>query len=342
MNDRISVVIPAYNAAGTVKATLDSLFAQTVTPSEIIVVDDGSRDATREVLEAYRDRVTLLFQTNSGPSATRNRGVREAHGDWVAFCDADDVWHPEKLQVLTRVLAQCRDDLVFHDFWTIVDDRVVEPRATHSAGTMFPIFREVAVSIPEILPDHRRVDTGTTAFPIVDTWSGQPFRWLIVGNFLMPSTVAMRRSSFLAAGGFDPEFRYAEDTEFFLRFGKQAGFTWIDASLCGYRQAPGTLLTGNMLPTIRNGTRAVVKHCIDDAEVLRSDRRWVSRAVSRRLSRLAYFCLTELQTAEAWQHATHALSYSWRDRRAWGVAVASRLPVAWLRAARRVKARLVG
>jgi hypothetical protein len=66
----------------------------------------------------------------------------------------------------------------------------------------------------------------------------------------------------------------------------------------------------------------------------------VSRAVSRRLSRLAYLCLTELLTAEAWQHATRALRFNWRDRRAWGVACASRLPVAWLRAARRAKASL--
>lgn len=339
MSARCSVVVPAYNAAGTIAATLRSLLEQTVPAFEIIVVDDGSRDRTGEVVAEFGDRVRLISQANSGVSVTRNRGVAEARGDWVAFCDADDLWHPEKLQVVTAVLELAPPvDLVFHDFWTIIDDRLVDSRATHSPDTLFPLFREVKTSIPQILPQRGSVRTASTAFPVVDTWTGHAFRWLMLGNFLMPSTVAVRRAAFVQVGGFDPEFRHAEDTEFFLRFSKSAAFLWVDAALTGYRRAAGSLLTSNMFPTTLNGTRAVVKHCVEDAAVYRHDRQWVGRAVARRFSRLAYFCLTELRVREAREYAWTAIRYDWTNRRAWSVAFGAALPSPVLEGIRRFKA----
>lgn len=335
---RISAVVPAYNAARTVAATLDSLLAQSSPPCEIVVVDDGSRDDTRTALEPYADRAKLVFQANGGVSAARNRAVQEASGDWLAFCDADDLWHADKLRVVAAAIDAAPDvDLVFHDFWTFDGDRVVEERATHSAGTMFPLFKEVDISIPRILDQRRRIETGSAAFPVVDAWFGHALRWLMVGNFLMPSTVLVRRSAFLACGGFDANFRYAEDTEFFLRYAKATPFLWIDAALTGYRRAPGTLLTGNMLPTILNATRAVEAHCIGDRAVVESDPKWVTSAVARRFSRLAYYCLSELLIPEARQHARTSLRYDRWNRRAWKVALATLLPVSLLRLARSMK-----
>jgi glycosyltransferase involved in cell wall biosynthesis len=336
---KISVVVPAYNAARTVAQTLDALLAQTSPADDIVVVDDGSKDHSREVLEPYRGRVHLVFQANGGVSAARNRGVAEATGEWVAFCDADDVWHPEKLRVMRAVLASRHDvDLVFHEFWTLVDGRVAEPRATHSPQTMFPLFREFDISLPRILRDHRTVATGTVEFGDVDTWHGSAFRWLMLGNFLMPSTVMMRRLAFDAAGGFDAGFRYAEDTEFFLRFGKERRMVWVDCPLTGYRREAGTLLTGNMYPTIRNATRAVEKHCVDDLSVYNGpDAAWVRRAVARRFTRLAYYCLSELNRGEARRHASTALKHHPTDPRAWGVWLGSLVPTPALTAVRRLR-----
>lgn len=336
---KISVVVPAYNAARTVAQTLDALLAQTSPADDIVVVDDGSNDHTREVLEAYRDRVHLVFQANDGVSAARNRGVAETHGEWVAFCDADDVWHPEKLKVMRAVLASRQDmDLVFHEFWTLVAGQVAEARATHSPHTMFPLFREFDISLQRILPVHRAVETGTREFGTVDTWSGSGFRWLMLGNFLMPSTVMMRRTAFDAAGGFDADFRYAEDTEFFLRFGKARTMVWADCPLTGYRREAGTLLTGNMYPTIRNAVRAVERHCVDDVSVYQGpDADWVRRAVARRYTRLAYFCLSELNPAEARQHARTAIGHRPTDAGAWGIWLGSLVPKSVLAAARRLR-----
>jgi glycosyltransferase involved in cell wall biosynthesis len=335
---RISVVVPAYNAAKTVAETLDALLAQSLPATDIVVVDDGSKDDTRAALEPYRGRARLIFQPNGGVSSARNRGVAEAGGDWVAFCDADDLWHPDKLKIVSAAAASRPDaDLVFHDFWTIESGRVVEPRATHSNDTMFPIFREFDLRMPQILADGRRIETGTADYAEVETWYGNAFRWLMVGNFLMPSTVAIRKAAFAAATGFDPAFRYAEDTEFFLRFAKKTQFLWIDAALTGYRREAGTLLTGNMLPTILGATRAVVKHCIDDGDVLNSDPKWVGTAVSGRFTRLAYYCLSELKLTEARLHARTALEHNPKNAKALAIVAASYLPKPVLQAARRLK-----
>lgn len=95
-----AVVIPAYNAATTIAAALDSVFAQTVPATQVIVVDDGSPDGERlaSVLARYGDRVRLLRQANAGPAAARNTGARLCESEWIAFLDADDSWLPHKLE----------------------------------------------------------------------------------------------------------------------------------------------------------------------------------------------------------------------------------------------------
>lgn len=96
--DEVGVVIPAYDAAAYLPATLDGVLSQSVPVAECIVVDDGSSDGTATVAEAAGDPVRVVRQENRGVSAARNRGVREVSTGWVAFCDADDVWLPEKLE----------------------------------------------------------------------------------------------------------------------------------------------------------------------------------------------------------------------------------------------------
>jgi glycosyltransferase involved in cell wall biosynthesis len=94
----ISVVIPAYNAAGFVGNAIESVLAQSLQPIEILVVDDGSADDTADVVARYPSPVRVIRQANGGPAAARNHGVREATGDWIALLDADDTWLPPKLE----------------------------------------------------------------------------------------------------------------------------------------------------------------------------------------------------------------------------------------------------
>ena len=102
----ISVVIPAYNAARFLAATLESVLAQSYPVSECIVVDDGSVDSTADIVGEFEARVTLVSQTNQGVAAARNRGVLEATSELIAFCDADDVWRKDKLELQVQALAE--------------------------------------------------------------------------------------------------------------------------------------------------------------------------------------------------------------------------------------------
>lgn len=96
-NVKISAVIPTYNRGNIVGRAIESALAQEYPPAEIIVVDDGSIDNTREILESYGEKVRCIYQANAGVSSARNRGVKETKGEWIAFLDADDYWLPGHL-----------------------------------------------------------------------------------------------------------------------------------------------------------------------------------------------------------------------------------------------------
>jgi glycosyltransferase involved in cell wall biosynthesis len=100
----MSLVIPTWNAARTIGAALDSALGQSVPPDEVIVVDDGSTDETKQVLGAYAERVVYIEQKNAGPAAARNRGLQVAQGNLICFLDADDLFAPDALALLARTL----------------------------------------------------------------------------------------------------------------------------------------------------------------------------------------------------------------------------------------------
>lgn len=108
----VSVIIPAFNSAGTIRRALDSVLTQTRPPEQIIVVDDGSADGTAVIVSEYGGRINYFWQPNSGPGAARNRGIQEATESWIAFLDADDEWLPDRLESQLRIL-QAHPDLVW-------------------------------------------------------------------------------------------------------------------------------------------------------------------------------------------------------------------------------------
>jgi teichuronic acid biosynthesis glycosyltransferase TuaG len=108
---KVSIVIPAYNAAATIRSTIDSVLNQTMRDLEVIVVDDCSKDITTKIVNSYADRdkrvrLIELKKNYGGPAGPRNVGVNTAKSPWIAFLDADDIWHPSKLELQLAALQK--------------------------------------------------------------------------------------------------------------------------------------------------------------------------------------------------------------------------------------------
>lgn len=212
----VSVIVPAYNADRYLGATLASLLAQRGVDLEVIVVDDNSRDSTAAVVHEYaqRDARVRYERTPSncgGPAGPRNLGVERAQAPWVAFCDADDLWHPDKLRAQLACARDTGADLVC----TALRD--------------FPDGQLPALNDP---PRSPQVVT-------IRYWS------MLLKNRVATSSVLVRRATVQAAGGFPVErdLIAVEDYDLWLRILSMPGTRAIrlDHALVAYRRLSGSL-----------------------------------------------------------------------------------------------------
>jgi len=200
---RVSVIIPAYNAERYLGEALDSVMAQTWRDIEVVVVDDGSTDGTQEIVRGYGPPVRLLEQANAGPAAARNRGVREAEGELVAFLDSDDLWLPEKLALQVPLFdAEGRVALVYCKAERMTGD-----------GTPIPT------------PAHPRP-------------TGDVFLALLGRNHCPTSGVVVRRDVFLRFGGFPEDMVWAEDWHLWLRIAREHEFDAVQQVLVRRSRRP--------------------------------------------------------------------------------------------------------
>ncbi len=134
-NLKVSCIIPVFNGARFLEQAIGSVLTQTIPPTQVIVVDDGSTDATPQVIARFGNRLEYVTQTNQGPAAARNKGLDYATGDFIAFQDADDVWMPEKLE--SQLLHLLEDDTsaacicLVRNFW----EKEVQEEAERVAST---------------------------------------------------------------------------------------------------------------------------------------------------------------------------------------------------------------
>jgi glycosyltransferase involved in cell wall biosynthesis len=323
---KISAIIPTYNNAATLGRTLESIVGQRRKPDQIIVVDDGSTDDTAEVVKAFPE-VEYLRQANAGVSAARNAGLQAATGDWMALCDGDDVWHPEKLDIVDRsrrYLSSC--SFFFHDFFLIKDDQVCGVNGvTETEQTIFPFFRENRLTFAQMFPAMVEVPLARNSWPLARLFHGEMLRWLILGNFILPSAVVFHRRLYERYGGFDPDFRSAEESELFLRLSKSEAFCFLDLPLAGYRVTT-TSLSKNIPTLVANGMRVLSKNVLNDPEVYARYRRNVHKAIARRYGRLGAYYLRTNQRRLTWENVRQGFKYDRREKLLWEVLAASLLP----------------
>ncbi|TAN51562.1 MAG: glycosyltransferase family 2 protein [Rhodospirillales bacterium] len=209
MRDSVSIIIPAYQSAATIRYALASVAAQTVKPLEAIVIDDGSSDGSTDIAEAMRGEMNgidlvVIRQTNKGAGAARNAGCRIAKGEWLAFLDADDAWLPEKLE---RSLAHAEGaSLIAHDF--------IEVKG--SAETYRDSTRHFKAA-------------------------ADPFAALMLRGFIPTSTVLAKRQDVLEVGGFEESLPAAQDYDLWLKLLERPGtrLRMFPEALTRYAVNPG-------------------------------------------------------------------------------------------------------
>jgi glycosyltransferase involved in cell wall biosynthesis len=287
---RFSVVIAAFNAAGTVASAVGSVLAQTQPDLEVIVVDDGSSDRTSDVVAGIGDpRVRLLTQANRGTAAARNAGIASARGTYVAFLDSDDLYLPGYLELSERELESVPDVGFAYTDAYVFDDISGRVRRRSAMARNRP---------PVPAPADR----------------DQFLLALLERNFVFVAAV-VPRDVLGAVGGFDESLRAIEDYDLWLRIllrGYRAA--WVEGQHVLYRRHPGQL--SRNLVRMADTLRAVYDHLpmeempTDAHRALLARRRAEVRRELKRLSRFgrlvplgAVAALKRAGIGEAWYDA---------------------------------------
>ena len=210
----VSVVLPTWNRAAYLPRAMESVLSQDYGRLELIVVDDGSTDGTRQAVEAFEDGRIRYMRTpsNRGVSAARNAGIRRACGEYIAFQDSDDVWLPGKLGKQVRALSACADSvaLVYH-----------------------PMSRSTERGERRMIPDD--------SIPVADR-SGRLFEKLLRRNYIGAPAICVRRAALTGPEGvgvFDTGMPILEDYELLLRIARRYEIAYIDEVLIDTFQLGG-------------------------------------------------------------------------------------------------------
>jgi glycosyltransferase involved in cell wall biosynthesis len=229
MTPKVSVIIPTYNNAALLHETLDGVRRQTFKNFETIVVDDGSTDETAEVVKRYDPSAHYIRQANQGPAASRNTGVRVARGEFIAFCDHDDIWNERHLEALLGCFAD-------HPSAAMVFDN------TEYFG--------LGINVAETHVGEKVVRSMTgKEVPIKRLWQC----WVA-----SMSVVMVRKSAFDELGGLHPGILGLDDLHFYLRLAVRFQVRYVDYVGCRKR-----LTENNLLPQV--GLKGLVQ-CLEDIQ----------------------------------------------------------------------------
>jgi len=200
MVNKVSVVIPTYNREKLVSNAINSVLQQTRSVDEIIVVDDGSVDETKDVLSVYSDKIVYIYQNNAGIAAARNTGIRAATGDWIAFLDSDDTWLEDKIQKQEDALSSSGAEVCCGGHKTNLDHKYIN----------------LSPDLP--MGEHHYYND---ALNLIFEHNHHP----------LVQSMLIKKSLILKLGFFDETLAYAEDTKFVYGIPFLAGISYINEPL---------------------------------------------------------------------------------------------------------------
>lgn len=243
----VSVVIPAYNSASYIEGCLDSVFKQTFKDWEVIIIDDGSNDDTRIVIEEYINRSNILsgrFQylrneKNMGAAAARNPGIEVSRGDFISFLDSDDIWRPQKLERVMDIFDRFSEvDLVCHNEYMTKDCKII-----------------------------RKLEYDKNVKNLNLSDKDLVYRKLFLGNFLSTSAVTIRKAC-LKNMLFDETFSVAEDYDLWLRLARTCRFYFLPDFLGEFRIINNNSLSGDFNKVFKGYIEVANKNKADAGKII--------------------------------------------------------------------------
>jgi len=254
INPLISVVIPTYNHGQFIEEAIESVLAQTYKNLEVIVIDDGSTDNTRQALEKYNKEINYIYQKNIGVSSARNRGISVAKGELIAFLDSDDAWLPEKLELQADLMSENKSISLV----------------------------ACGVYITDYLGGIKR--EWTPKNPLTHTEFLGQLR--IRNDFINSSSALVRRECFKRIGGFDESLQFGEDWDMWLRIAKYYEMRFVEKPLVKIRKH-SNLRSYSKVEIIKTDIKKIIKNNLVQEEEIRR------KAYSYLYTDLAGLCLSE-------------------------------------------------
>lgn len=272
----VSVVIAAYNAERTLSAALESVLRQSYSRMEVIVIDDGSKDGTANIIRNFGERIRTAWQPNGGLASARNAGCKLARGELIALMDADDLCAPERIAVQVRVFRRFPDAILCgSDFSAFGEGGEISASfgaEYYSEITDAAVGLAAKYEVREILPEDEKYSQMKVGEDSIEVFRGVVYQTLAFGNFVHPPTVMVRRDSLFEVGLFDTSIRYNSDWECFVRLSRLGPFIHVRRSLLAYRLSPAQMSSsvGNMGRGASDLVQTFEKIILRDGELARN------------------------------------------------------------------------
>ena len=239
MKPTVSVIIPTYNRAKFLPVAIESVLNQTYPYVEIIVIDDGSTDNTKAVLEKYKNKIRYLQGVHKGTAFSRNLGMKAATGKYIAFLDSDDSYYPYKLEVQVEFIeAHSEIGMVYSEFSGVfLDGRFDE----YHLQNYHPNYKEKGWCYEDLFPVKGTHISDVLKKPIV-YYTGDVFRYTLMGTFVSTNTMVFPKKNLAKVGYQNQAYQYGQDYEFSVRMCKhyKVGFLNIPTYKLVYHDKQST------------------------------------------------------------------------------------------------------